>query len=140
MLQDYKEIIYGLVVGLAAAALDTALDASIEGHSFAAELGGHPGMLFYRGIFVVFGLIIGGLVWRNNRRKRDFRHLLERIRRFHEQCEAQVLVLHTRLQVLLTKESLHLSPEAEEQIRAAYEKSRELQRLLSERPPIDEGL
>jgi hypothetical protein len=140
MLQDYREIVYGILLGIAAAAIDTAIDGHMEGHGFGAEISGHPGMLLYRSIFILFGLIIGGLAWRNNRRKRDFRHLLERIKRFHEQFEGHVVVLHAKLQILLTKDSFHLSPEAQQEIRAGYEESRELLRLVNERPPVEDAL
>jgi hypothetical protein len=138
MLQDYKEIIYGIILGIAAAALDTAMDARMEGHGFGDELTGHPSMLLYRGIFVFFGLIIGGLAWKNNQRKRDFRHLLERIKRSRDRFEGNLLVLHTKLQLLLTKDSFHLSPEAEQQIQSVYDTSRELQKIVDDIPPLDD--
>jgi hypothetical protein len=40
--------------------------------------------------------------------------------------------------VLLTKDSFHLSPEAEQQIRSAYDTSRELQKIANEIPPLDD--
>jgi hypothetical protein len=47
-------------------------------------------------------------------------------------------VLHTKLQLLLTKDSFHLSPEAEQQVQSAYNTSRELQKIVDEIPPLDD--
>lgn len=135
MLSDYKEIIYGVVFGIAAAMLDTALDARGEGQSFTGEIGGHPVMIVYRVLFVLLGFFIGWLLWRNNRRERQFRSLEEEMRRCFHAYEAQAVVLHTNLQLLLTK-NLGLPPEDEALLRATYEKSRELQASMKQRPGL----
>jgi hypothetical protein len=135
MLSDYKEVIYGIAFGIAAAVLDTALDARGERQSFTGEVGGHPAMMIYRILFVLLGFFIGWLLWRNNRRERQFRSLEDQIRRFCQVYEAQALVLHTNLQLLLTK-NLKLSPEDEELLRSTYEKSRDLQASVKQRPPV----
>lgn len=135
MLSSYKEIVYGIAFGLGAAILDTSIDAGAEGQSFLGEIGGHPGLLFYRTLFVLFGFLLGWLLWRNNKRERDVRQLMEDLRRFHHEYEAQAVVLHTNLQLLLTK-TLQLPPDAEALIRATYEKSRDLQALVRQRPTL----
>lgn len=135
MLSNYKEILYGVVFGLAAAVLDTALDARGEGQSFTGEVGGHPAMMLYRILFVLLGFFIGWLLWRNNLREREFRAFVDRIRHFCQEYEAQAIVLHTDLQVLLTK-NLKLTPEEETLLRTTYEKSRGLQTLAKQRPTL----
>ena len=135
MLSDYKEIVYGVVFGIGAAILDTALDARGERQSLTGEIGGHPVMMIYRVLFVVLGFFIGWLLWRNNRRERQFRSLMEQIRRVYQTYEAQALVLHTNLQLLLTK-NLGLPPEDEALLRSIYEKSRDLQASVKERPEV----
>ena len=135
MLRDYKEIIYGIVFGIAAAVLDTALDAQGERQSFTGEIGGHPGMMIYRFLFVLLGFFIGWLLWRNSRRERQFRSLEDQVRQFCHAYEAQAVVLHTNLQLLLTK-NLKLSPEDEALLRSTYEKSRDLQASVKERPLV----
>ena len=135
MLSDYKEIIYGVVFGIAAAMLDTALDARWEGQSFTGEIGGHPVMMVYRVLFVLLGFFIGWLLWCNNRRERRFRSLEEEMRRCFHAYEAQAVVLHTNLQMLLTK-NLGLAPEDEALLRATYERSRELQASVKQRPGL----
>jgi hypothetical protein len=135
MASDYKEIVYGIVFGIAAAVLDTALDARGEGQSLTGEVGGHPAMMIYRLLFVLLGFFIGWLLWRNNRRERQFRSLVEQIRHFYHAYESQALVLHTNLQLLLTK-NLKLSPEDEALLRSTYEKSCDLQASVKERPLV----
>ena len=63
------------------------------------------------------------------------RQLMEQTRRFHHEYEAQAIVLHTNLQLLLTK-ALNLPPEAEALLRTTYEKSRDLQSLAKQRPVV----
>lgn len=136
MLTTYKEIVYGAVFGFVALLLDTLMDARSENLGFVAELTHRPGMMLYRLLFLFFGILIGWLLWRNNQREREVRTLLERLRRFHQEYEAEAVVLHTSLQVLLTK-NLNLSAEAESLVRSAYEKSRELQSLARQRPVLE---
>ena len=56
MLRHYKEIFYGLIFGLGAACIDTFVDASTEQKAF-WDFG--PGMLLYRGLFILFGFLVG---------------------------------------------------------------------------------
>lgn len=135
MLTNYKEIVYGAVFGFVALLLDTMMDAKSEGQGFLAEVAHRPGMMLYRLLFLFFGILIGWLLWRNNQREREVRTLFENLRRFHQEYEAEAVVLHTSLQVLLTK-NLDLSPETESLVRSAYEKSRELQSLAKQRPVV----
>lgn len=135
MLTNYKEIVYGALFGFVALLLDTMMDAKSEGQEFLAEVAHRPGMMLYRLLFLFFGILIGWLLWRNNQREREVRTLFENLRRFHQEYEAEAVVLHTSLQVLLTK-NLNLSPETESLVRSAYEKSRELQSLAKQRPVV----
>jgi hypothetical protein len=135
MLSSYKEIVYGVALGVGAAVLDTMLDAKAESQSFMAEIGSHPAMILYRALFVLFGLIVGWLVWRNRKREHDLHRIMEDMRRFHHEYEAQAIVLHTNLQLLLTK-AVNLSPDGEALLRSTYEKSRELQALAKQRPVV----
>ena len=111
------------------------MDAHIEGQSFWPELVGRPTMLLYRALFLVFGLILGWLLWQKSKRERDFRHLSETLKRFHEEYGRNAVLMHTKLQVILTKQDLHLSPEAEELIQFVYQRSQELQSLAKEKLP-----
>ena len=137
MLQKYKEIFYGVAFGVGAAIMDTAMDARMQGNSVWGELIQHPPMLVYRSLFVFFGLALGWLLWQKNKHERDFRHLARTLEQFHRECGSNVLLLHTKLQVLLTRNDLRLSQEAEELVRLAYQRSQELQTLVKEKlPPL----
>jgi hypothetical protein len=134
MFSSYKEITYGVLFGLGASVLDTMMDARSENLTFFGELATHPGMLLYRLLFVLFGVLIGWLLWRNNKREREMRRLMADIRHFHQEYEARAVVLHTTLQVLLTKD--RLPPDSETLVRTAYDKSRDLQALTKQRPVV----
>ncbi len=137
MLYKYKEIFYGIVFGLGAAAMDTAMDALIEHRTFGAELVKHPAMVLYRVLFLLFGLTVGWRLWQRNKHERDFRGLAETVKRFQQECGRDALVMHAKLQVVLTRQDLHLSPEAEELVQAVYQQVREIQRRLKEElPPL----
>jgi hypothetical protein len=136
MLRSYKEIVYGVLFGLGAALLDVAMDANSEGRSIGGEIASHPAMLFYRLLFVAFGAFLGWLLWKNNTRERNVRHLVELTDRFFREYEAQAVVLHTQVQLLLTKNP-SLSSDAEAVLRTIYEKSRDLQSMSKQRPALD---
>ena len=135
MFDQYKEISFGFIFGLGAAMLDTAIDAREGGHGIGAELFAHPGMLLYRLLFVFFGVLVGWLLWQRNQRERDYRRVAENLNRFHEQCAGQIVLLHAKLQVLLTREELQLQPAAEELVRSSYERTQELQTLMRDKFP-----
>ena len=135
MFQKYKEIIFGLAFGVGAFLLDTAMDASTFGNSLPDEVAEHPGMLFYRTIFIVLGLALGWVLWQRNRRERQFRQIAETLRRVQQECGNQGLLLHSTLQTLLTRSDLHLSEEASRLVQEAYQRSQEFQRIAAEKTP-----
>lgn len=138
MFHKYKEIAYGLLFGVGAAVIDTVMHAQMTDRSFWVEsVRPQPAMIFYRVLFLVFGLVLGWLLWQKNKRERDFRRLAETVEKFHRDLCAPALLMHTKLQVLLTSKDLHLPHEAEEVVRFAYERSREIQTLAKEKlsPP-----
>ena len=135
MLQKYKEIFYGGLFGFGAAVLDTFMDAWMEGLSFRDELAQHGSMLFYRTLFILFGLALGWLLWQKNKREREFRDLSETLKRFRQEYDGPALLMHSKLQVLLTRKDLHLPVEAEELVRFVYQKSQDLQALVRNKLP-----
>ena len=135
MQTSYKELFYGIAFGVGAAALDTLIDARGAGESFFSGFTHHPSMILYRGLFVIYGVILGGLLWKNNQRERDVRMLMDSLRHLHQQYEAQAVVIHTNLQLLLTK-GLPLPQEAESLLRKTYDESRDLQGVIRQRPSI----
>ncbi len=132
MFQKYKEIFFGIAFGIAAMLIDTAMDAAVEGTSLGQGLAGHPGMIFYRLGFVVLGLILGWLLWRNNKREREVRLLTETLQNLQQQLSTQALLLRSTLQLLLTRNDLHLSEEAQRLVQDAYQRSQEFQRIAEQ--------
>ncbi len=136
MFQKYKEIVYGIVFGIGAACLDTLMDSRIAGNSFGAEFSLHPTMLVYRSVFVILGIVIGWLVWKNNVGARKFRRLAEAANRFHQDCARYTLLIQTKLQLLLTRDDLHLHPEARQLIETSYQGCQKLQSEIKNGLPL----
>ena len=135
MFQKYKEIIFGIAFGVAAMIIDTGMDAKVEGNTFTGELAAHPAMMLYRLGFVVLGLLLGWLLWRNRKREREVRLLTETLHIFQQQCGTQAVLLRSALQILLTRDDLHLSDEAQRLVHDAYQKSQEFQRIADVKLP-----
>ena len=92
-------------------------------------------MLIYRTLFILFGLALGWLLWKNNKREREFRNLSDIVRRFRQQYDGPALLMHAKLQLLLTRQDLHFSDEAEELTRFIYQQSQILQALVRDELP-----
>jgi hypothetical protein len=135
MLQRYKEIFYGGIFGFGVSAIDTFMDARMEGLSFLDEMVQHRSMLIYRTLFILFGLALGWLLWQKNKREREFRDLSEILKRFRQEYEGPALLMHSKLQILLTRKDSNLSGEAEELLRFVYQKSQDLQALVRNKLP-----
>ncbi|HJT69352.1 MAG TPA: hypothetical protein VJ731_04095 [Terriglobales bacterium] len=134
MLQRYKEIFYGLLFGVGASLIDVSMHASMEHQGYwAALVRPDVAMVAYRVAFLAFGLALGWLLWRKNRAERDFRHLVETLERIQRGVRQPALLIHAKMQMLLTRTDLHLPPDAEEMLRHAYEKSREIGYLAEEK-------
>jgi len=139
MIQKYKEILFGLAFGIGAVVLDTGMDAMADGNSLVDEVVQHPGMLLYRAVFIVLGLALGWLLWKRNRREREYRQLAETLRRIQRECEKQALLLRSTLQNLLIRDDVHLSEAASQLVQEAYEKTEELNRIADLKLPSVDG-
>ena len=132
MLQKYKEIVFGVAFGIAAMIVDTAMDATAEGYSLAGEFAAHPGMIVYRFGFVLLGLILGWLLWRNHKRERELRQLEESFHRMQQRCSTHGLLVRSSLQLVLTRDDLYLSDEARRLLQDTYHKTEALQTIAEE--------
>lgn len=133
MFQKYKEILFGLAFGIGAAVIDTSMDAMADGNSFIDEMAEHPSMLLYRAVFVVFGLVVGWLLWQNNRREREVRRVTEMLHKLQQECGTQGLLLRSSLQTLLMRADLHLTDDASRLLEEAYARSQEFQRIAEQK-------
>ena len=129
MLRRYKEIFYGLIFGLGAACIDTLVDASTQQRSF-WDFG--LGMLLYRTVFVLFGVLLGWLLWRNNQSERESRSLIETVQKLQANIGPPTVIIHAQTQLLLTKSGVALSPETEGIVRSIHEQSMKLQSIAKD--------
>jgi hypothetical protein len=129
MLRRYKEIFYGLIFGLGAACIDTLVDASTQHRAF-WDFG--IGMLLYRAIFVLFGLLLGWLLWRNNQSERESRSLIETVQKLQANIGPPTVIIHAQTQLLLTKSGVARSPEIEGIVRSIHEQSMNLQSIAKD--------
>lgn len=136
MVTRYREVCFGFLFGLATVVIDIAMHAGMQSRSFTEELI-HPemGMLFYRILFLAFGVALGFLLWKTNRRERESRNLAEALEKLGREIAAPSIIIHTQAQLLLTREHPVLPAEAESAVRSIYEQSKRLQSLTNRRTP-----
>ncbi len=106
MLKRYKEIIFGVLLGVSMWVVDALMHVQLGGevHSssggFAVELL-HPGatQLLFRGIFLLISFGFGWSLWRSNWRERELRALEDAVVAFHRQLDspAMRIVTHSRM-------------------------------------------
>lgn len=105
LLRRYKELIYGLLLGLAMWVLDAAMHAQLgeEAHStgFAAELL-RPGatQLLFRSAFIGLSTVLGWSLWRSNWRERELRALEDAIIAFHRQLDSPAMRIMSHVRML----------------------------------------
>jgi hypothetical protein len=133
MLERYREIFYGLLLGIGVEIIDVGMHAHEEGRSYWQELlQTQPATLFYRFLFLSFGLVMGWLLWMRNKRERDFRQLAETLRGFQRDIANPASVVNAQLEVLLTRKDLQLNQATEEIVRSMYERSRQIVSLTKQ--------
>lgn len=130
VLRRHREIFYGLLFGFGAAVIDTFIDSRTEGKSFWDV---SLGMTLYRLCFVIFGLVLGWLLWRKNESERGFRSLQDQLQSIQREIGANATVIHAQAQLLLGRSGQKLSPEVESSIRIIYEQSQKLRSSLREK-------
>ena len=130
MLRRHREIFYGLLFGFGAAVIDTIIDSKTQNRSFWDV---SIGMTLYRLCFVIFGFVLGWLLWRRNESERGFRLLEDRLQALQNEIGAPVTVIHAQTQLLLGGSRLQLPPEVQSTIRIIYEQSQRLQSINREK-------
>ena len=132
MISRYREVVFGLVIGLIASVIDVIMHARMQSRPFVEELM-HPEieMFFYRLLFLAFGFALGLILWRKNQHERETRHLAEALDKLGREITGPAMVIHTQTQLLLTRTHPALPAEAESAVRAIYEQSTRLQSVVS---------
>jgi len=127
VLRRYREIFYGLLFGFGAAFIDMFIDSRTQGKSFWDV---SLGMTLYRLCFVIFGVVLGWLLWRKNESERGFRLLQDQLQILQKEIDAPTAVIHAQAQLLLGGSRLQLSPEVQSVIRIIYEHSQKLKAAI----------
>jgi hypothetical protein len=129
----YRELLFGVVFGVGACAIDVVMHARMSGRSLLEELiWPSPGMVFYRVLFLAFGVGIGLLLWQKSKREREARHLADLVRKLRHDIAAPATVIHTNVQLLLIQRASTASADTETLLRTIYEQSQRLQSVLRE--------
>lgn len=137
MLNRYKEIFYGLLLGFGAWIIDAVMHAHMNNKSFWEELiRPEVSMLFYRTLVVTFGAALGWSLWRVNKREREFRRLAEIYERFHREVADPAFLIHANCEELLWLNESELPAKARDSVRFVYDKVRSIQSLAKERLAI----
>jgi hypothetical protein len=132
VLRRHREIFYGLLFGFGAAVIDTFIDSKTQGMPFWDF---SVGMTLYRFCFVIFGLVMGWLLWRKNESERGVRLLQDQLQTLQKEIGAPITMIHAETQLLLGGSRLQLSPEVQSVIRIIYEQSQKLQSINREKCP-----
>ncbi len=134
MLRRYREIFYGLLLGLGAWFIDVVMHARIEDRGFWDELFRFEAKtFFYRLMFVAFGLLIAWSLWQKSKREREFRRLAEILERLHREVADPAFLIYAKCEVLLSREDFHLPSEASDVVRFIYEKAQHIVSMAKER-------
>jgi hypothetical protein len=110
-LRRYKEIFYGLLLGVAMWVTDAAMHAQlgveINSKGLANELL-HPGttQFLFRSVFVVISLILGWSLWHSNWRERELRALEDAIVAFHRQLDSPAMRIVSHIRMLQGRPSV----------------------------------
>ena len=126
MLKRYREIFFGFLFGVGAACIDMFTDAKMQDKPFWDV---SAGMALYRMLFLLFGLILGWLLWRKNQRERQFRSMLTAMEKLCREIGPPTVMIRAHTQSLLTKPELRLPQDVETLIKAIYEESHKLQSI-----------
>ena len=132
VLRRHREIFYGLLFGFGAAIIDTFIDAETQGKSFWDF---SIGMTLYRFCFVIFGFVLGWLLWRKNESERGCRLLEDQFQKLQKEIGAPITLIYAQTQLLLGGPGRQLAPEVQSVIRIIYEQSQKLQSINREKYP-----
>lgn len=106
MLKRYKEIIYGILLGVGAWIIDAAMHAqlAVDAHhsgSFAQELL-QPGatVFVFRAVFLFIATAFGWALWRSNWRERELRAIEDAIVAFHRRLDTPTMRIVSHIRML----------------------------------------
>jgi signal transduction histidine kinase len=130
---SYREILYGVLFGVGACVIDIVMHARMTDRSFVQEfIQPSAEMLFYRVLFLIFGLGVGFTLWQKNKREREARRLSEILQRLRREIAAPVTLIYANTQLLLSRREATMPPDVESVLQSIYEQSKKLQSVTRE--------
>lgn len=119
MFKRYKEILFGVLLGVAMWLVDAAMHATLgaEIHSegfFAELLAPHLTTLLFRSVYFILAVAFGVFLWRMNWRERRFRALEKAVINFQHQLDAPALRILTSIRQLQNRNAVRLDEIAAE--------------------------
>ncbi|MEW6734399.1 MAG: hypothetical protein AB1489_23940 [Acidobacteriota bacterium] len=140
MLSHYKEVWYGIAIGISMWVLDALMHASMHGrlswHSFINEFSLNDiTQLFFRSLFVIVATAFGFTLWRSNQRKCQVNDLQEVINSLHSQVVSPLLLIVGYTRLLSVKEGWPVSREEIEMIREIQLNAEKINRAIKALPP-----
>jgi hypothetical protein len=138
--RNYKEIAFGILFGLGASLIDISMHSSMENKPWIDEFI-HPSllMLVYRLMFLLLGITLGVLLWQRNRVERDSRRYAALLGDLRRDLAGPSMIVHTNLQLMLTRHHTELPPPVRQIVELSYENSKVVQQVLANVPAIEEG-
>ena len=118
MLNRYKEILFGILLGAAMWIIDAAMHAElgtdVHSHGFWTELfEPHPTAILFRLVYFVLATAFGVYLWRANWREREVRALEQAVIAFQRQLDAPALRILGAARQLQNRNSIQLDETAE---------------------------
>lgn len=129
----YREVVFGVIFGIGAGMIDIVMHARMTQRSLLEELiWPAPEMLFYRALFMLFGIGIGVLLWQKSKREREARQLSDLLGKLRHDISASATIIHANVQLLLTQQGSSASTDAESVLQSIHQQSQKLLAVLRE--------
>ncbi len=141
----FKEIWYGLVMGVSMWMIDAAMHTSVHRqftwNGFAKELiATDSSQLLFRGLFVTVSTALGISLWRSNRRKSQVDNLRASVDSLYREISSPLLLIVGYSQMLTLREGWPVSREAVEIVDEIQINARKIDDVIKRLPPPAAGL
>ena len=136
MIRQYKEILFGLALGLAMWVIDAAMHVQIRPNeaswtgNFIKELSfPGPTPLFFRVLFVALAVFLGLVLWRSNQRQRQAQDTEQKLRHLHRAMTSPVMLILGYSKLLIGNRELHADSTTQFMIQVIHDSALKLQAL-----------
>lgn len=135
-MRQYKEILFGLALGLAMWVIDAAMHAQIRPNeaswtgNLIRELSspGHA-PLFFRVLFCALAVLLGLVLWRSNQRQRQAQDTEQKLRNLHRAMTSPVMLILGYSKLLIGNRELHADSTTQFMIQVIHDSALKLQAL-----------